>query len=321
MKKQPNVLLICLKDYANVAYTYQEALRSVGVNANAFSAKDTHRLQYPKVASNYNGNTPIRNQKRIYDICSKADAIIWMHSQFVDLGLPNLQKKKKLVFHGGTAYRRRFVELNGRFNPIVNTCLIQTLDLWGLGAKNPVWMLPAVNTEFIKPTFKPMKRRKLIAHYPHVPKNKGSDIINEVLASMKSDPKLSNLFEFDYSQNRVPWMKNLERIRACDIYIESLSQASSHNRHDWSVTALEAASMGKIVVTNILNPARYKKEYGSCALHAANNAKQLRDVLTRLITIESDIEFQQLKSKSREWVEKIHSYKVIGERLRKVLKI
>jgi len=316
---KPLVLLICKKDYANVAYTYREALKSVGVNAVAFSSKKHTAIQYPDVVSYFDHLTPTLKQPVVADAIKKARAIIWMHSQYIDLYLSDAErsKKKLLVFHGGTHYRKSFKKWNKVFNPLVDISLIQTLDLWGLGAKNPVWMLPAVDSKRIKPQFQPSRKRRIIAHYPHIAKFKGTEVVNRVLASLKKE-KLK--FEYKYSDEVLPWRENIKRIEGCDIYIESLSQDSGINKHDWSVTALEAASLGKIVVTNMLDPQRYKKEYGPCAVQVANTGEQLGRVLKRLLLLD-EFQFQQLKWKSRDWIEKTHSYEVIGTRLKNILGI
>jgi len=314
-----------MKDYANVAYSYQQALRSVGVNTVAFSSMKAG-LKYPQTAEHFRYNqgslsAANPNQRNVFEACKKAKVIIWMHSQYVDLGLPRneINKKKLIVFHGGTSYRLKYNSLNRVFNPMVEKSLIQTLDLWGLGAKNQVWMLPAVDTDILKPTFQPMRRRRIIAHYPHVPIFKGSDIVIRALNTIESSPDLVNKFECKYSDTPVSWSENIERMRGCDIYIESLSRATTWNQHDWSVTALEAAALGKIVVTNMLEPERYKREYGFCALHVANTENQLVNVLRKLLMIESDAEIQRLKSVSREWVVKTHGYRAIGLKLKKIL--
>ena len=313
-KKELVVVLVCLKDFANVAYTYQEALRSVGVNATAYASRLLNFLEYPQTCAILGGKSG--------NYIRKADVIIYMHSQYLDLGLSRkaLAAKKLMVFHGGTNYRKFSDSLNRNFERLgAKTTLIQTLDLWNLGAKNKVWMLPAVNTNLLKPTFQPMRRRKVIAHYPHKAPYKGTGTINKVLDRMVDEPSLNTLFEYRYDGERTVWTKNIERMDKCDIYIESLSLSEKTNRHEWSVTALEAAALGKIVVTNMTDVKRYEKEYGPCALHIANTEEQLFQTLSRLVTMESNIEFQKLKSESRAWVEKLHSYRAIGARLKKVI--
>jgi len=321
----PLVLLVCVKDFANVAYTYQEALKSVGVNAIAYHMKgyELSSLNLEHAASVFTGT------EEEMDNIQKAKVIIYMHSQigrsdlfreFVIHG-EDRRKKRLIVFHGGTLYRRRSDTLNMKFKRMgAKIILIQTLDLWKFAPKvGRVWMLPAVDTDALKPTFQPMKRVKSVAHHPHHAVFKGSRTINRVMDRLIRDTEICNLFNYTYDDKTTTYKANIERINNCDIYIESLSQAEAVNAHDWSVTALEAAALGKIVVTNVMNIKRYEREYGPCALQVANTEEQLYDVLKGLVTMKSNIEFQRMKSASRDWVEQLHSYKAIGERLKRVI--
>lgn len=311
--------MVCIKDFANVAYTYQEALKSVGVNAIAYAMRPLHNLMYNNKATPFRVHDETQMNNMI-----KAKVIIYMHSHYsprLNIDYRELAKKKLMVFHGGTQYRRQSVALNKKFAVVgVDTVLIQTLDLWHLAPKaTRVWMLPAIDTDTLKPSFQPMKRTKSIAHYPHLSHFKGSDTINRVMDRLIKDKELCNLFDYTFDEKTASYKANIERINNCDIYIESLSQAENVNPHDWSVTALEAAALGKIVVTNVMDIKMYEREYGPCALQAANTEEQLYDVLKNLITMKSNIEFQRMKSASREWVERLHSYKVIGERMKRVI--
>ena len=51
---------------------------------------------------------------------------------------------------------------------------------------------------------------------------------------------------------------------------------------EWGITALEAAALGKIVVTNFLSIDRYKIEYGDCPLVVCNTIDQLKDNISEL---------------------------------------
>ena len=119
---------------------------------------------------------------------------------------------------------------------------------------------------------------------------------------------------------RVSWKRNLRRMSRCDIYIESLNiDSTSDNQHDWSLTALEAAALGKIVITNFRNQQRYEKEYGECGLLVANSKKELENILLKLIH-SSPEQLIELQRKTRKWVETHHSLKAIGLRFKKIIK-
>lgn len=331
VKENPLVLLICAKrDYANVAYEFQESLRSVGIDAFAYAgglistrSKGAEIFKAEKISrENYflpGGNSPEFMRK-----IKESNIIIYMHSKYIDLGLSKEKMKDKTmaVFHGGTFYRVRSKTLNGIFNPIVDISLIQTYELFGKGAKNEQWILPPVDTESLKPKFHPPKKRRVISHYPSYSKYKGTSVINSVMKDL-GNSKLSNELYYHFSSEKISWEKNIERMRDCDIYIESLSQGDNEcsNKHDWSVTALEAASLGKIVVTNFgFGEELYREVYGKHTLQVANSAKQLKEVLSKLLTM-NNVEFQKLKYKTREWVESCHSRKAIGKRLKDIFNI
>jgi hypothetical protein len=330
MSERPLVLLFSAKkDYANVSYVYSEALKSVGIDAISYSGYKHDFL--PDLNKNFKSNQLSTfefelkdNQYELQEKIKKARAIIWMHSRYLDLHLPKKEMNEKVlaVFHGGTHYRQNYKMLNDIFNPIVDISLIQTYELYGLGAKNEKYLLPAIDTKSLSPVFRPRKKEKIIAHYPHVSYFKGSFLINDVLRKLKNE-KLGNKFEYYITGDEyVPWKENIKRMGKCDIYIESLSQGTNiKNKHDWSFTALEAASLGKIVVTNFgFGEEAYKKEYGDHSLQVANSKEQLHSVLVKLLNM-NDIEFEKLKYETRAWVEKYHSYEAIGNRLREILKI
>lgn len=316
------IALVGIKDYANVAYNYQEALRSVGSDATAYMIQPpAKKIQYDKHAGLFDKN-------KIYN----SDVIIFMHSHSMVEGFEigknpdgitlkhdHIKDKKLIVFHGGTTYRRGYKVLNQKFRDMgITKVFIQTLDLWNLGAKNKHWVLPTINTNMIKPEFMPMRERRIIAHYPHKSYFKGSKTINDVMTSLSVDTQICNKFTYLHDDDVIKWNDYIDKLRWCDVYIESLSQAENENPHDWSVTALEAAALGKIVVTNMMDYGRYVKEYGPCAIQVANDKNSLSKVINRLISM-NEIDFQKLKWETRKWVIDQHSYKAMGTRLKKLI--
>jgi len=84
---------------------------------------------------------------------------------------------------------------------------------------------------------------------------------------------------------------------------------------EWGMTTLEAAALGKIVVTNFLSIDRYKIEYGECPLFVCNTLEQLEKNILYLSKMNKE-EILEKKKETRAWVEKFHSYKAVGERLK-----
>ncbi len=304
-------------DYASLTATLAECLRSVGVNAVAVTRRHFHLKSASELP-------PIYDPVAIKEMAETADVLIWMHSLIYPMLAQISQNKKCVVFHGGTRYRRSHVAINARFNDKVDLSLVQTGELLGRGAKNEHWFLPPVNTDFIKPDFSFEQDDKLvIGHFSsHLGKSlriKGSIRINAVIESLRQS-ELNKHFTFrTHGTQLLPWGENLARIAKCDIYIESLSQASTgKDRHDWSITALEACALGCVTITNFAHEKRYLEEYGKHSLIVANTSDELKAALIRLLHMDRK-ELLVLKHQARQWAVKMHSYKVVGKRLKAIL--
>ena len=300
-----DILIVSRNDWANVGYVFSRCLREVGVDAEALTL-NRHPFDYPESAS----KVSIRKMRAG---AKKAKIIQFMHSQHIRLG--SLKGKRVFVFHGGTDYRQRPGEINRFFNPRVEKSITQTADLLGLGAKNEVWVFPAVDTNKIKPVYTRTSEKKVLAHFPSSEKNKNTALVLDTLEEMKGDPLIGGEFDFMPSAGRVSWSENIKRISECDIYIEACAPTQGAKRYgEWGVSALEAAALGKIVVTHFLSRERYEKEFGPCPLDVANDAEELRNVLRRVISM-SDDDLARAKSEMRRWVESTHSFQATGRRL------
>ena len=314
------VLLISKKDYARVGYLLAKSLNKVGIHAISTTKEMSPRHHNREQSRIYT------NQNKLLKLTRQANTIVYMHSILTPI--TNVRRAAKIfVFHGGSIYRRKYYEKNKVFNNIVDASIIQTGELLGLGAINEQWLLPPVDTELIQPKFG-IHKSITIAHYPSNKRKPEHDIkgtlsINSVINKLKKIPNLN--FKYMHKDAfavtpRVSWKRNLRRMSRCDIYIESLNiDSTSDNQHDWSVTALEAAALGKIVITNFRNQQRYEKEYGECGLLVANSKKELENILLKLIH-SSPEQLIELQRKTRKWVETHHSLKAIGLRFKKIIK-
>jgi hypothetical protein len=219
------------------------------------------------------------------------------------------------VFHGGTDYRQNFRKVNRKFNRIVEKSIIQTADMLGLGAKNEVWVLPAVDSEKLKPVYERISSKKVIGHFPSSEANKNTDLIIEVIWRLKADPLIDSKFVFIPPTGGTGWSENIKRMSECDIYIEACAPKQRKRKYgEWGITALEAAALGKTVVTHFLSLDKYEQEYGDCALNVANSAQDLEGVLRKLIEMDNN-ELLRNKKKTRKWLETNHSYQAVGRRL------
>lgn len=312
------VVFVSTTDYAFMGYTLAGCLKSVGVKAVAASGR-------------YSPLRPPSQQGRVYtrrgleDLIRKTYIVVWMHSVFTRFPPSVISGKKLVVFHGGTRYRSKSDSINTLFNSQVHLSLVQTGELLGRGARNEKWLLPPVDTKYIKPRYGFSNNKKLIighfTSHPRRRKVKGSDLIQSTIDSLnRTKWKDYFIFKSVKGKRHISWRDNLRRMGKCDIYIESLSQAEprNRNRHDWSIQALEACALGCITITNFLFEKKYRKVYGEHGLLVANSGDELRKILISLFRKDRD-ELLALKRKARKWVEEQHSYEVVGKRLRKLL--
>lgn len=302
------VLILAQSDWAYVGYTLSRCLRVVGVEAD---------MMFKNLRGNRRPNCGIHftNVNQVKKYAERADIIQFMQGQWVNTGV-DLSKKRVFVFYGGTNYRVGSGGLNTIFNPIVEKSIIQTGDLFGLGAKSEVWLLPAVDLDLLRPNYKRHSGKLIIGHMPSS-SIKGPDI-NKVIAKLKSG--FGDKFDYITSTNRVSWPDNLKRVSECDIYIESCALKQKfkdklYKTGEWGVSALEAAALGDVVVASFLSSDKYKLEYGSHEIQVSNTLYDLENVLTKLLSL-TDNELLNLKKKTRAWVEQFHSFEAVGRRLK-----
>ena len=305
------ILLLAINDWAGLGNLLTQSLLSVGVDAKLYISSSI-KYNHPTTSLN------IKDAKKFAHTC---DIIQYMHSEKVNLNI-NLSNKKIVVFHGGGKYRNNIERICQIFNPIVDCSIIQTYDLFGLGSKNDKWLLPPVDIKNIKPVYKTQGKKIIIGHYPSSPKGKGSENIKRIIESIRD--KVPE-FEYRYSYKKVPWQQQINRMASVDIYIErmSLKQQDKRDKNKWfktgvwGITALEASALGKIVVTNFFGNDQYKKEYGKHYLQVANSNKDMKTLLIQLLSIPKN-NLLKLKHKTRNWVERSHSFEAVGSRLRKI---
>ena len=305
------VLMLSINDWAGAGHLLVQSLQSVGIDAKLY-VSGSNRYKHPRVSLN------LGEAKRFARTCN---IIQYMHSEKVKLNV-NLSDKKMVVFHGGGKFRTNSEKICRLFNPIVECSLIQTYDLFGRGCKNEKWLLPPIDTKGIKPVYQTDGEKIIVGHYPSSPRGKGSENINRLIKKIRN--KVPD-FEYRCSYDKVPWKKQIERMSSVDIYVErmSLKGYGKQNKNKWfttgcwGITALEAASLGKIVVTNFLDHDQYKKDYGKCFLQIANSEDDMEKLLIKLLSIPKK-DLLKLKRKTRKWAEDYHSFEVVGSRLKKI---
>lgn len=300
-------LIVARNDWANVGYDLSKSMEAVGLKAVALTL-NSHPFEYENQAKKVNSIAETSKYAKV------ADRIIFMHSEYIETGV-DTRNKKLSVFHGGTAYRNYHYAINKALNDRLELSLIQTLDLWGKGAKNEKWLLPPVDTDRIKPVVYRENPRLVIGHFPssHAARTvKGTYKLEEAVERLKQDPDIAGKFEcIITTEEQVSWEENLRRMADCDVYADQFELGI------WGVSTLEAAALGKIVLTCFDGIDRYKEEYGECPLVIAKTVDEIESALRRLILMSED-ERRDLKAYTRHWVVVNHSYKPTGERIKSI---
>jgi hypothetical protein len=302
------VVFVCNRDWANVGWIFQESMASVGVPSVSLRTGPPHPFGYPQEARHV--NISLLQQE-----IDKASSVMFMHSQWP--GDLNIEGKRVAVFHGGSQYRNDPKRWNVFWNPKVDVSVIQTANLLDRGAKNQVWVMPSVDTDQIVPTKRFDGNKLRIAHFPRKASMKGS---HRFLNAMEPHTSKSNIV-FRYQNKICTWKKNIERMEWCDVYLESQEYFRSGPNGDkligvWGITAMEAASLGKIVVTCFSERERYEKTFGKCPILGANSEIELKKVLEQLFQM-SRKEIVALQETHRKWAVRCHSRIAVGNRLQK----
>jgi hypothetical protein len=301
--KNMKVVLLAVNDCTNLGGQCAKSLRGVGVDATMFIQR-MHVFEYPDQGKIF------KTSSQILPYIKKADVILFMHSQYIDTGI-DLENKKVLVWHTGSRYRQHSEEINEIFNPIVNASICGR-DVFGLGAKNEKWVGGLVDVEALNPVYKTGNDKIVLAHYPRGC-HKGTEIIKNSIDEINKK-KLLNGFIYKFSDEIVDWKSNIRRVSECDVYIEDMGDRKRHSV--FGIAALEAAALGKIVVTRFLFVEEYEEKFGKCGLQISNTKEGLIQKLIYLISL-SEKDLLELKKQSREWVVRCHSYEVVAKRLLK----
>lgn len=297
-------------DYANFAYDNCQALKSVGVFCQSLKL-----VGHP---FGYESQSDVVSRHHMEMKIAEADFVQLMHSFKEGLEMcKELKKERVIVWHTGTAYRQKPEEMNACFNPFVQQSIIALGEFSGLGCKNESYVVGAINTNKIQRT-KRADRMLKIAHYPSNPEVKGTRIINRIMAAMSQG--YSSRFNFKSSPERVNYKKQLERMAECDVYIELFAPYQDGKKYgSFGITALEAAAMGKIVITNHSTAEVYRKAYGIDTPFVVAETEEELFAKIELLLFTPLRQIRELQEDTRKWVVEHHSYEATGKRLVKIL--
>lgn len=336
-----DVLLLTHWDWANTGYRFWKCIQmfpKLGylpkIKALAYKGQP-HSFQYPEQIPIYN---PLHARNRICDypiitqakelrpLMDRAKVVHFLAETFIDtrtdpteaIDAP-LKDKYVIAQTSGSTLRNEPKKVSQFFNPIINKTIAQFPTLMNLGMKNEVLIYYPVDTDFILPEYKRRDPQKLVVgHFPSTPESKGTDIILPVVEELERQGKITYVGVREAKKRDMKardWLDQLDLYRQCDIIIETIKpELNGSPFGEWGNTALEAAAMGKIVITNSLNVDLYHREYGDLALRIANDQHTLSDHLESLITM-SDDDLLREKIQIRGWVERNHSMEATSHRL------
>lgn len=293
------VLNLAECDYANFSHENAKALRSIGIDC-----EDLVKSKHP---FGYATESKLASIPEMIEAMKTADVIQVMHSHpyLFELSKAN-GKAKIIVYHTGTRYREGYRELETLFKG-ATACTDQTEFF----AINPDlhYIVSPVELE-LAPLVKDHLR---FAHYPSNPEVKGTAKILEMMAQFK------NKIDFRIGTKTVDHSQQLQRMANCDVYIELFKPELNGRPYGcFGVTALEAAAMGRIVVTNNLYPDVYQKAYGRLPFTIANTEKVFTNVIGNLSKMDLGM-VRDMQKQTYEIMRENHSYEATGKRILKVI--
>ncbi len=320
MNRPLDVLHVCKWDWANTGYRFVKCMQMVGLNVIALKGIK-HDYDYsdqigviPQLGGTVYYRHPITIMAPELRPLAESARVIHFHaSTFVDMGI-DLTQKKVVVQHGGSTYRKAPDDCDKVFNQFASVTIMQFPMYMVHNPNNPVLVYYPVDTDLIQPDFS-RKGRLRIGHFPSTGSAKGTEDIEKVCCSLSRLPGYKDRFEYTVDKTNLPWSQHIDRMRQYDIIIETVKEVYHGQRFgEWGNTALEAAALGKVVVTNCHSSELYRREYGDCALQIANDRPQLMDTLKRLISMD-DADIGRLAQETRQWVEEKHGMKPTADRL------
>jgi glycosyltransferase involved in cell wall biosynthesis len=281
------------------------SLRSIGIDAESVCM-----FQH---SFNYTNKSTALTTEQIKDKMREADVVQIMHSCSHSLNcyISSKTKAKLIVYHTGSIYRNNPDTFNHLFNGLVHKSVIALPEFAGLGSKNEQYIVGAIDTDKIQPRPSHPQIPLDIRHYPSNAEVKGTDKIKEMIDRVKYKDK----FTFTTSSEVVDMTRQYERVNECDIYIELFKPILNNKPYgSFGIQALEAAAMGKIVVTQNINSDIYTNEYGGCKLILCDREADFIFNMELLVNL-SPKSISRMQEETREWVVNNHSYKAAGQRI------
>lgn len=289
------IRMFCRNDYANMMFGVCKALKLQGLDSECY-VTEVHPFGYSEQATHV-------SYGQMKELAKDADVIHIFHSD--NHVIPHIQgdwKGRKLfVWHTGTPYR-----INSRFhdNFWKGYKVITDQAEFIAGGLRADFIPAGVDFEALGQVKEEVRYK--FAHCPSNQEVKGTVEIRRIADSCKVpihiDVKL------------LPSVENIKRMAACEVYVELFAPTNLNKPYGhWGVAAMEAAALGRIVITNEVSEV-YKRFYGESFVYAANNEHHFAAILQ----IFNGMPKEELAERQYDtWAiaNKNHNYKAVAERV------
>lgn len=301
------VLNLCKDDWANFAHDNARALRAAGV--------DVTDVKLNRHLFGYEEESTVLPQGKIQAMILNQDFdyIQVFHSDLTFIGALRRTRARVVVYHAGSYYRDEHAGLNAAWNPLAHRSVLALGEFWNLGAANRVYAVGAIDTA-AAPDLTHQGRPYLFGHFPSNPAIKGTERIVKLMRALQGPSTVS---QFRHSFRPTNHAEQVRRLAGVDVCVELLQPELNGNRYgSWGITALEAAAIGKVVVTMSLSREVYEAHYGDCPLVLATDDASFCQAIVSLQYLTNDA-LLDLKRKTRDWVVRNHSLEATGQYLLK----
>lgn len=289
------ILNISQCDYANFQYDNMNALRSVGLECDSV-VLERHPF--------YEEQSPVMELVDIWNMMDNYDIIQFFHDNTTLFDLINKEalNQRFIAYHTSSYYRKNSalvnrIMSNGNPDIIHVACMPEFMAM----CPEAVYMVGAVDTDKITIQYDGGG----FAHYPSNSKVKGTENIERIFKEL--DVKI------DIRTDLVPYKEQLARISECRVYIEMFTECDALGSvyGNFGITALEAVSMGKPVITNCKDWEVYYNTYGKLPFSICNDeAEFIKQVM--LFYMGGVPYWRIFQDEIRDIVVKNHSYVATG---------
>ncbi len=291
------ILLASSNDYANLIHNQANSLRAAGVDCIDVTL-NPHTFNYPS-------QSKVVTRETFKTLSAEADHVLIGHSCPILFDLNH--NPSFSVYHTGT----RFRESPTFFLDLFQSAKVHLTDQTEFMV-HPVmkYVVSGINPDLYKP--KPIGNRLIVGHYPSNPEVKGTNEIVEMLKPFKEK------YEIRIGLKQVGYEDQIKRMQDVDIYIELFKPTLNGRQYGcFGVTALEAAMMGKLVITQDLEDKTYRQTYGESLFVNAKNKWLFNAALEDAYSFFSESMSRQIRDEA---VSR-HSYEATGKRLIELLRL